>query len=770
MDTYHIHIEGQVQGVGFRPFVYRLAKEKLITGWVNNGMDGVHIEISTNKPRADEFYHEVTKHAPVLARITRHSFKRIPYTKFPSFRIRESYQKGKPNLMLTPDFAICNDCETELTQRDNKRYEYPFITCTNCGPRYSIVKELPYDRERTTMGSFEMCDSCSEEYRNPSDRRHYSQTNSCTACGISLQLMNAKGRSLKLSQKNIITRTINEIYNGSIVAIKGIGGYLLLADATNQKTVAKLRARKHRPTKPFALMYPSFVTLALDVEINQHEKNAVYSTESPIVLLKLLDNPLSGIAVNEIVPGLNEIGVMRPYAPLFVLIMHEVNRPLIATSGNVSGSPVIYDNRKAIEDLSGIADFILVSNRDIVVPQDDSVMKILPDTSRLIFRRSRGFAPAFFHTVFKNDIPDMLAMGAMLKSTFALTHRGNTYVSQYLGDLECFDTRESYRHTLTHFYSLFNLKPETILVDKHPAYYSSQLGKEMAEKSNINRIQIQHHEAHFMAVLAENDLLKPDYNILGVIWDGTGFGNDGTIWGGEFFTYQNEQIIRTGNIPLFRNILGDKMAREPRLSALSLCNSFGLMADIEAKFTKVEFSLYNKILNSGKGLATTSMGRVFDAVASLLDVNDYNTFEGEAAMHLQAIAERYISTNNKQQGRIFEGTDFADVISQLIDAYRLGEDKGKLAAEFIAWLVEFIGLKAKELDINHIAFSGGVFQNSFLVYLIKERLGKEYSLYFHKRLSPNDECVSFGQLAWYYRFNTQVRRSRIKVKQKVIYD
>lgn len=763
MKTWQIHIEGQVQGVGFRPFVYKTALNHNIKGWVINGLDGVHIRFNATPTKAKQFYHQIIQKAPSLSRIMEHFMQEVDNEIFESFDINLSDETGFSNLLITPDFALCQDCETELLKKGDRRYNYPFITCINCGPRYSIIRSLPYDRPRTTMETFQMCTTCEKEYSDPLERRHYSQTNSCENCGIQLTLEHRDGSIESFDADLLIEKASRLILGGNILGVKGIGGYLIFADATNEKSIQLLRDRKNRPKKPFALMYPDILSIKQDAYLSKDEKKLVRSIESPIVLLRLKDETRSGICLDKLVPGLNEIGVMLPYTPLFVLMMKKIRKPVIATSGNISGSPVIFSDDLAKRDLLGICDYILSNDREIVVPQDDSVEKIRSDGRKLILRRSRGYAPNYVHRHFKRSVPDMLAMGAMMKSTFALTHHGNTYVSQYLGDLESYDTQKSYNHTIQHFLNLFKPKPSKVLMDLHPDYFSTQKGKEIGKELGIQVREIQHHEAHLMAVLAENNLLQSDKKVLGVVWDGTGLGSDGQIWGGEYFIYQDNKIYREDHLPYFNHILEDKFSREPRLAALSLCHTHCLNSDsLKSRFSDEEWSFYGKILDNKENLKTSSMGRLFDGVSNILGIINQNTFEGEAAMYLQAIAQRFANENGMIDNTFITlDGGLGQCLNELMIGTNAGIDKGKMAYDFHNWLVYQIRDKAIASNAEKIVFSGGVFQNSLLLFLLGERLGSEFELYYHKQLSPNDESISFGQLVYEYSgVKTSIHKSK----------
>lgn len=759
MHTYHIHIEGQVQGVGFRPFVYKLARQFNLTGWVNNTIDGVHIEINADSVRALAFYEDIVRLAPPLARITAHHMWETEPVIYDDFRIVHSRKTGEARLLLSPDFALCDACRAELLNPADRRYRYPFITCTLCGPRYSIIGALPYDRERTTMSAYTMCPVCEKEYHDVFDRRYYSQTNSCADCGVRLALYDAERQLTARGYEKSIERTVQALRNGRIVAVKGIGGYLLCCDAANPESVRCLRERKVRPDKPFALMYPGLHALRLDVHLRKAEEKALRSTTAPIVLLDLKPAPASGIAVEQIAPGLGQIGVMLPYAPLYELLLREFDGPIVATSGNRSNSPIIFEDEKAPAELSGLADYMLVNDRMIRVPQDDSVIRFSAfEEQRIILRRSRGLAPTYIQPDL--DLPNncVLAMGAELKSTFTLLHQQNTYISQYLGDLDSFDTQRHFRHTLEHLLQLFEARPELVIVDKHPGYFAAQLGRQLASSWQVPVLEVQHHLAHFAAVLAERQLLNSDGPILGLIWDGTGYGDDGNIWGGEHFLYQNGQFTRAGHLSYFDFPLGDKMPREPRISALALAHDIeGAETWLRPKFSETEWKVYQQMLSRGRNLQTSSIGRLFDGVSSLLNQVDLASYEGQAAMRLEHLAARYIAEAGPENVRPFEtegllGEDTQinapALMRRLQEAVKKEMPPELIAARFHATLARLAAELAAALNVEAVCCSGGVFQNAVLCDLLSVCMEEKVELYFHRQLSPNDEGVSFGQLAY----------------------
>ncbi|MDX2249469.1 MAG: carbamoyltransferase HypF [Bacteroidia bacterium] len=759
MSTYHIHIEGQVQGVGFRPFVYRLARSLGLSGTVCNGRDGVHVYFNTCSLSAQSFCQKLLRNKPPQAEILRYTLEKSDPLFFTQFDIVESIPSTlQSNLLITPDRGLCDDCRRELHSPEDRRFHYPFITCINCGPRFSIIHALPYDRENTGMAPFILCPTCQAEYNDPLTRRYFSQTSSCPDCAVVLSI--ARGQTPLGKQRNLppnpspevcINIAVQALANGEIIALKGIGGYMLICDATNSQAISTLRKRKHRPTKPFALMYPCLEMLSKDVHLNKTETEVYRGIESPILLFKLRNHPESGIDVRGIAPGLNHIGAMQPYTPLMELLLSKWNKPVVATSGNMSGSPIFFEDKKAMDCLDQVADLFLIHNRNILIPQDDSVVKFTPEyNQRIVLRRSRGYAPTYIHRSFPGWQHSVLAMGADLKSTFALQHAGNTYVSQYLGNLENFDTQENFDHTLQHLLNLLDARPQKIIVDKHPAYFSSAKGRNWAERSGISIEEVQHHIAHFAAVLAENELLSQLDPVLGVIWDGTGYGTvatgAGEIWGGEFFIFENGNFERVAHLDYFPHILGDKMSLEPRLSALALCHDLPEVQSLLARhFSEKEWTFYRKILGRKDLLNTSSMGRLFDGVAALLDIQQVSGFEGEAAMRLEALATQY--PRKPEENARYE-PDRKTLLQNIVEDIRQGVDKGEIAFHFHLALVFGIDKIAANKGVRKLAFSGGVFQNALLLDLIIEKLGKKYELYFHNTLSPNDECISFGQLAY----------------------
>ncbi len=752
----HIHIQGKVQGVGFRPFVYRLAQKYRLKGRVNNGMDGVHIDVMGSEADIDRFCAELKSDYPKIAAITGFSRRPVSNRPYNDFQVTESDAHGHASVLILPDLDTCDDCLEDLKNPDDRRFNYGFITCTNCGPRYSIITQLPYDRPNTTMVDFPFCDRCRAEYLNPADRRFYSQTNSCHECGIRLSLMDA-ARRVVACDLEAVDATAGHVRAGKIVAIKGIGGYLLLVDAQNEAAVQTLRARKHRPVKPFALMYSGPTELLPDVDASERELDILLGREKPIVILKKKAGR-NRIAAS-VAPGQDTWGAMLPYAPLHHLLMERLQRPVVATSANISGSPILCTEDQVFELLGDVADFFLVHDREIAVPQDDSVIRVAPNSRTPIFlRRSRSFAPLVPNALLRlNRNRQILALGGQQKSTVSLSHEKNIYVSQYLGDLSNYESEQNFFRVIDHFKRVLNFVPEVVVADAHPQYSATMAGAQLAEELQAPFLKVQHHRAHFWAVLAENHLLFSEQPVLGVIWDGTGWGEDGAVWGSEFFLLQNGEMQRVARLNYFPHLLGDKSALEPRLPALALWGDMPEAQPIlREKFSGTEWKIYETLLRKQKNMLTSSMGRLFDAVASLLGLADKVSFEGEAAMLLERQARRFMQSRNcavaDGYGGAFHFDDidgdiyFGRLLSRILQDIAHGESSEVIAFKFHLALAELVGEVALKTKARRVAFSGGVLQNAVLVDLLHTRLADEYQLYFHKHLPPNDENISFGQM------------------------
>lgn len=744
--TFKIQIKGRVQGVGFRPFVFNLAKEHQLNGSVSNNEEGVIIYCNTSKEKVTLFLEQILQNKPEIAVITAHSIDEVPLIKFDDFSIVITKTSAQINLPLTPDFAICENCKAEISDSGNRRYNYAFTTCVHCGPRYAITQKFPFERAHTSLTEFDMCSTCLEEYTNPTNRRFHSQTNSCKSCGIQLQLVTNLGETIAANQLECIEKSAKILIEGNTLAIKNTNGYVLCCDASNPEAIKKLRKRKKRPNKPFAVLYPSMEFIKKDFDVSNFEANALKSRVAPIVILQ--NTKHTRISVDSIAPKFRQTGVMLPSSALLELIIKKVGIPIVATSGNIHGSPIISNDNDAHKQLNEVADFFLHHNLDIQFPQDDSVVTFA-ESSQLILRRSRGLAPNYINTSINSKKP-ILAMGAHLKSTFTFVPNAQTYVSQYFGNLDNYEVLKRYQATIEDYVALFETKPKTILIDKHTQYQSSILGKELALEWNADIQEIQHHKAHFVSVLGENNLFASEEKILGVVWDGTGLGDDNHIWGGEFFTYQKNKIERLTHFEYYDWLANDKMAKEPRLALFSLLDSEH-RSFIKGKFSETEWNIYSSMIKTNT-LKTSSVGRLFDAVASALDLVDLNTFEAEAAMQLETCAKSYSKSYyidflyKKNYGKIPSN----HIVQSIVKAYNEGFCKERLAYSFIYTLAKCIINVAKTNEIKTIACSGGVFQNPLLVSMLNQMTKKEnINLKLNCKLSANDENISFGQLMYH---------------------
>ncbi len=746
LETYKIQITGRVQGVGFRPFIYNLAIQHQLAGSVSNNANGVIIFINTSKEKAVLFVEEIKVKKPEVSIIISATLEEIENRNFTDFSIVFSETKSQINIPLTPDFAVCESCKDEISNPKNKRFNYAFTTCVHCGPRYAITTKFPFERKNTSISNFEMCPDCNQEYADPKDKRFHSQTNSCTTCGIKLQLKNNQGELVEDNQEKVILRIANELKSGNAIAIKNTNGYLLCCDATNTNAIQKLRLQKKRPNKPFAVLYPNIETVKDDFNLSPTQEKTITSNIAPIVILQNTKN--TSIATETIAPNLSQTGVMLPSSSLLELIMQTVKSPIIATSGNIHGSSIISDEEEAQRELKSVADYFVHHNLDIQFPQDDSVINVV-DNHSIILRRSRGLAPNYIEVNTESSVP-ILAMGAHLKSTFTFVPNSQTYVSQYFGNLDSYSVLERYQKTINEYTGLFNSTPKTILVDAHSQYQSSILGKELALKWDTELIEVQHHKAHFASVLGEHDLFNSEEKILGVVWDGTGLGDDTNIWGGEFFTYQNKNIKRVTHFEYFDWIANDKMAKEPRLSLFSLLDIDDKHL-IKNKFSDVEWKIYSKMLASNT-LKTSSVGRLFDAVASLLNIVDINSYEAEGAMLLENCAMTYSKSYYLDflHNVNYETIPTKLILKSIIKAYNSGICKERIAYGFIYTLAKSIVTLSKKYNTSTVACSGGVFQNSSLIKILSHLCrSSKINLKLNCKLSANDENISFGQLMYY---------------------
>jgi len=743
--TVTFRVEGTVQGVGFRPFVYRLARQLGVVGWVRNDSQGVTIRATASPETLGRFERALKTEAPPAAVVV--SVRRIaspPEEPSTTFRILESDPSEAVTAFISPDIAVCPDCLRELNDPSNRRYRYPFINCTRCGPRFTIIESLPYDRPNTTMRRFQMCAACRAEYENPLDRRFHAQPNACPECGPHLELWDAKGTVLALREE-ALARTADAIREGLIVAVKGLGGFHLVVDARNERAVIQLRRRKHREEKPFALMAPSLAAVEEMCYVSELERRWLTSPEAPILLL--LRRPEASVAPS-VAPRNPYLGVMLPYTPLHYLLMNALGFPVVATSGNLSEEPICIDEFEALRRLGGtepIADLFLVHDRPIARHADDSVVRVALGEV-MVLRAARGIAPRSF--ALKDPLPSVLAVGPHLKNTVAISSGNKVFLSQHVGNLETSEAFEVFLRVVRDFRELYALEPVAVARDLHPDYLSSQF----ADRSGLPTVSVQHHLAHVLACMGERAVEPP---VLGVSWDGTGLGSDGTIWGGEFLRVaadgSDERVAHLRTFPLPG---GDAAVHEPRRVALGLLTeAFGdtaAMRDLPTlrAFTDRERQAIQTALARGLNAPrTSSAGRLFDAVASLVGLRQRVAYEGQAAMELEW-ALHGIREAEAYPFPLANGVlDWEPMLRALIEDIRGGVPLGVMSARFHRALIEGIGAVAEHVGESRVVLSGGCFQNVYLLEGAVERLrSRGFVVEWHRHIPPNDGGIALGQI------------------------
>jgi hydrogenase maturation protein HypF len=751
----HIAIRGAVQGVGFRPFIYRLASEMKLPGWVVNSPQGVFIEIEGKRADLESFLLRLQSERPAPAHIQSLEFSLLDPVHFSDFRIRESDHSGPKTALILPDIATCAECLSEVLNPDDRRYRYPFTNCTHCGPRFTIIESLPYDRLNTSMKSFSMCPDCRKEYEDPDNRRFHAQPNACPACGPKLELWDSSGKVLSAGDDSLREST-EAIRHGQIVAIKGLGGFHLIVDARNEEAVKTLRFKKHREEKPFALMYPSLRHIETDCSISRLEARLLRSPESPIVLLEKTQGQSGQSIASAVAPGNPYLGVMLPYTPLHHLLMNELQCPVIATSGNISDEPICIDEREALARLSGIADLLLVHNRPIVRHVDDSIVRIILGRE-LVLRRARGYAPLPLRC--EGLESGILAVGGHLKNTIAISVDNNIFLSQHIGDLENQESSEAFQKVIESFRRLYSIEPVRIAADMHPDYVSTKF----AGASGIPLISVQHHFAHVAACMIENQL---EGRVLGVSWDGTGFGLDGNVWGGEFLLTDNTTFTRAATFRKFRLPGSAPAVKEPRRTALGVL--FEIMGpgafeqkDLApiASFNQHEISVLAQMLQKGiHSPWTTSVGRLFDAVSSISGIRQVIKYEGQAAMELEfavgsektSEAYPFAIKDHTDIGSNPDGIaiDWEPLILAIVNDVRARIPLARLSKKFHNTLVEAIIAVARRIAEERIILTGGCFQNRVLLESTVRRLEEEgFRPYWNQRVPPNDGGIALGQVA-----------------------
>ncbi|HSU85526.1 MAG TPA: carbamoyltransferase HypF [Chthoniobacterales bacterium] len=791
-----IKVLGAVQGVGFRPFVYHLANELELNGWVLNSAQGVFIEVEGPPEKLAGFAQRLRSEKPARAIIQSCESAHLDALGYEKFEIRESTDQGGKSALILPDIATCDDCLREILQPNDRRFRYPFTNCTNCGPRFSIIEALPYDRANTSMKKFTMCEECAREYHDPDDRRFHAEPIACARCGPQLQLWNSLGENVAHADA-ALPETAGQIRDGKIVALKGIGGFQLLVDARSDAAVQRLRERKHREEKPFALMFPSLESIRECCDVSESEERLLVSPESPIVILKqsAISNPQSAISTS-IAPGNPNLGVMLPYSPLHHLLLRELNFPVVATSGNLSDEPICIDQHEAVERLRGIADFFLVHDRPIVRHVDDSIVRIMAGREMML-RRARGYAPlpislrgahapsrvpagaspagrenaslserpgnsdnveVVTSASASGEAPDaardgacgpqILAVGAHLKNAIALRVEGNVFVSQHIGDLATKQAHDAFLCSVTDLPRLYGAQPAIVAHDLHPEYLSTKHALEQPGR----KVAVQHHWAHIASCMAENGIEPP---LLGVAWDGTGYGSDGTIWGGEFFLVKEDSCRRVAHLRTFRLPGGEAAVKEPRRSALGLLHEIwseelwkksNLLEDFSAGELKTLRGMLVRRINSP---LTSSAGRLFDGVAAIAGLRTRSTFEGQAAMDLEfavdpAVADSYPFTIGATKPFII---DWAPSLRAIVKDRSQNISAGVIAARFHNMLADVILAIAQRCNQSKVILSGGCFQNRYLTERIIAQLqAARFQPCWHQRIPPNDGGISLGQV------------------------
>lgn len=738
---YIIKIYGIVQGVGFRPFVYQLAQKYCIYGWVKNSAGCVVILCSGERLAIKAFIQAMVNQPPKLSQIEK--IRCIPIKKpieLKHFYIKPSDDFNQQLRFVSPDTAICSDCLREIQNKHNRRYRYPFTNCTHCGPRYSIIKTLPYDRTHTTMEHFVMCQTCQTEYDLPSNRRFHAQPNCCTQCGPKLMLIDNKG--IEISCDDVINKTIEYLLEGRIIAVKGIGGFHLVCDAKNESVIQLLRNRKLRPDKPLALMAKDMTSIRQLCFVSAKEEEILSGNKRPIVLLK---KKASSILPEVIAPGQNRLGVMLAYTPLHYLLFDGQLEFLIMTSANISGMPIEYKNDSVIEHLSTIADYFLIHDRAIHMPLDDSVVKVVED-KELVVRRARGYTPYSIKSKIKHSIT---AVGAQQKNTVCVSKDGYVHLSQYLGDLENLKCYENFQYVLEHFTRLFNIDTDIFAYDMHPAYCNSVY----IQSKPGHKIAIQHHHAHMVSCMAEHRITC---DAIGIVLDGTGFGLDGAVWGGEFLVGNTMAFKRVAQLEYIKLQGGNLAVKQPWRCAVSYLHAVEIDATTIIKDVAADrIMAVEQALNSNLNcFLSSSIGRLFDAVAAIVGIVNTVSYDGQAAIALENIIEQGIEDCYTYQ--VIEKVNqfhiqYKELIGEIVNEVMANQKISIISAKFhntLANVCCFVACKIRQKEaINTVILSGGVFENIYLRdTLYKQLINNGFEVFYNEQIPTNDSGIAFGQV------------------------
>ena len=746
-----IRVAGVVQGVGFRPFVHRVASELGLAGWVLNGPQGVEIEAEGAAERIDELVRRMIHDAPAGAAISGHEVSAVAPRGERRFAILESRVAGVRKPALAADLATCAACIAEINDRASRRFRYPFTTCASCGPRYSIVEDFPYDRRFTSMRRFALCRECAREYDDPGDRRFHAETIACPACGPRLSLIDAGNRELA-SGGSALDAAAAAIRRGQIAAMEGIGGFQLIVDALDEGAVARLRERKRRPDKPFALMFPSIAAVGEYCALTASARQALTSEAAPIVVIERLDRPAPNrrALAGNVAPGNPRLGVMVPYSPLHALLLADVNRPVVCTSGNLSNEPICIETEEAIARLANIADLFVTHERAVVRPLDDSVMSADARGVRMV-RRARGYAPVAIDLAAGG--PSVLALGSHLKNTVALAFGREVVMSQHIGDLDSAAGRAAFHRAIQELRSFFPYRIGAVACDLHPDYASTIEGERLAAELGVPLLRVQHHHAHIAAVAAEHGLAGP---VLGLAWDGSGYGLDGTSWGGEAIVVRGASFERFATMRSFRLPGGETAIREPRRSALGALHAAGLKPPasllqwFEGDLAQWLIGVLERRSNAP---VISSIGRLFDAIAALCGVRGITTFEGQAAMELEYALDTSAGRESaypvivRREDKLLVG-DWKPLLEAVLADLRMGIAVSRISARFHNALAAFALEIAQAAGLERIAIGGGCFQNQYLLDRVTQQLESAgYRVYAPSRIPINDGGIAFGQVA-----------------------
>lgn len=742
LTRFRIEINGIVQGVGFRPFIYNLATALGLRGFVSNDTNGVVIELETDAKTLKEFIEKLREEKPPLSHIYKIQVKELPLVGFKDFKIEKSIKDNEITLDILPDVAVCNYCLEEMSNPADRRFGYPFINCTLCGPRFTIIEHLPYDRENTVMKVFKMCEDCHKEYTDPKDRRFHAQPVACPRCGPHVELCVREG--VKIGEKEEAIEKVKEfLRKGYIVAVKGIGGFHLMCDATNSETIDLLRKRKRRSRKPLAVMFKDIDQIKTYCFITSEEKEILLSYSRPIVLLES-----KGLLPENIAPGLKKIGAFLPYSPLHHLILKDLDFPVVATSGNFSDEPIVIKNEEAFKKLINLADYLLIHNREILRRADDSVVKVIAGTPVFI-RRARGFTPLPVFLPF-NLKRKVLAVGPREKNTFAISFGNKIILSQHIGDIETVEDLVDFEKTLFDFIKLYEFEPEVVVCDMHPFYETTKWAEDFAKRQGVELIKIQHHFAHILSCMAENEIFD---KVLGISWDGTGYGEDGTVWGGEFLIVEGKYYKRIAHFKTFKLIGGERAIKEPKRVALALLfeifgeeildNKIPLLETFDKKELFLLYKAWERGINSP---LCSSCGRLFDAIAALTGVNYVNNYEGESPMMLEDLFNYEIRDYYPIRISI-EGDKYVIDWTEMIEIISFDKEPVQVkVSKFINTLAKVCVDIALKVGIDKVCISGGVMMNRPLVERILEFMKKEgFKVFYQTKVPPNDGGLSLGQ-------------------------